>query len=156
VRFTYKGESRAVDPARVHSGPSGWYLSGRETGSSLVKEFVVSRMSDVELDPPGSAPAYDEPSRRSLDPLSWEVDPPTDVVLGLAAEHRVLVENLLGAAASVVQGENGELLLGYRVTNRRVLRNRVYELGTRVRVVSPAVVRDELLAELRSFVAGAS
>jgi predicted DNA-binding transcriptional regulator YafY len=156
VRFTYKGESRAVDPARVHSGPSGWYLSGRETGSSLVKEFVVSRMSDVELDPPGSAPAYDEPSRRSLDPLSWEVDPPLDVVLGLAAEHRVLVENLLGAAASVGQGENGELHLGYRVTNRRVLRNRVYELGTRVRVVSPAVVRDEIFAELRSFVAGAS
>jgi predicted DNA-binding transcriptional regulator YafY len=155
VRFTYKGESRAVDPARVHSGPSGWYLSGRETGSSLVKEFVVSRMSDVELAPPGSAPAYDEPSRRSLDPLSWEVDPPLDVVLGLAAEHRVLVENLLGAAASVAQGEKDELLLGYRVTNRRVLRNRVYELGTRVRVVSPAVVRDEILAELGSFVAGA-
>ena len=156
VRFTYKGESRAVDPARVHSGPSGWYLSGRETGSSLVKEFVVSRMSNVELDPPGSASAYDEPSRRSLDPLSWEVDPPLDVVLGLAAEHRVLVENLLGAAASVTEGENGELLLGYRVTNRRVLRNRVYELGTRVRVVSPAAVRDEILAELGSFVAGAS
>jgi predicted DNA-binding transcriptional regulator YafY len=154
VRFTYKGESRAVDPARVHSGPSGWYLSGRETGSSLVKEFVVSRMSDVELDPPGSAPAYDEPSRRSLDPLSWEVDPPVEVVLGLAAEHRVLVENLLGAAASAEQGAGGELLLGYRVTNRRVLRNRVYELGTRVRVVSPAAVRDEILAELGSFLAG--
>ena len=154
VRFTYKGESRAVDPARVHSGPSGWYLSGRETGSSLVKEFVVSRMSDVELDPPGSAPAYDEPSRRSLDPLSWDVDPPVDVVLGLAAEHRVLVENLLGAAASVEHGTAGELLLGYRVTNRRVLRNRVYELGTRVRVVSPAAVREEILAELGSFLAG--
>jgi predicted DNA-binding transcriptional regulator YafY len=156
VRFTYKGESRAVDPARVHSGPSGWYLSGREAGSSLVKEFVVSRMSDVELDPPGSAPAYDEPVRPSLDPLSWEVEPPLDVVLGLAAEHRVLVENLLGAAPSVAPGEDGELLLGYRVTNRRVLRNRVYELGTRVRVVSPAVVRDEIIAELRAFVAGAS
>jgi predicted DNA-binding transcriptional regulator YafY len=156
VRFTYKGESRSVDPSRVHSGPSGWYLSGRETGRALVKEFVVSRMSDVELDPPGSAPAFDEPVRPSLDPLSWEVDPAVDVVLGLAAEHRVLVENLLGPAASVAEAENGELLLGYRVTNRRVLRNRVYELGTRVRVVSPAVVRDEILAELRSFVAGAS
>jgi predicted DNA-binding transcriptional regulator YafY len=156
VRFTYKGESRVVDPARVHSGPSGWYLSGREAGSSLAKEFVVSRMSDVELDPPGSAPAYEEPVRPSLDPLSWEVDPPLDVVLGLAEEHRVLVENLLGPAASDAPGGDGELLLGYRVTNRRVLRNRVYELGTRVRVVSPPVVRDEILAELRSFLEGAS
>ena len=32
VRFTYKGEPRVVHPARVHSGPSGWYLSGREVG----------------------------------------------------------------------------------------------------------------------------
>ena len=155
VRFTYKGEPRVVEPARLHSGPSGWYLSGREVAGELVKEFVVSRMSDVELDAPGSAPPVNEPTRRSLDPLSWEVDPPVEVVLGLAAEHRVLVENLLGPPASVTVGEDGELLLTYVVTHRRVLRHRVYELGTRVRVVSPDEVREEILDELRSFVAAA-
>ena len=81
VRFTYKGEPRVVHPVRVHSGPSGWYLTGREVGGEQVKEFVVSRMSDIELDPPGSAETGGEPVRRSLDPLTWEVDPPTDVVL---------------------------------------------------------------------------
>ena len=39
----------------------------------------------------------------------------------------------------------------YRVTNRRIFRFRLYELGTRVRVVSPDDVRAELLAELRTF-----
>jgi predicted DNA-binding transcriptional regulator YafY len=155
VRFTYKGEPRVVHPARVHSGPSGWYLSGREDGSDVVKEFVVSRMSDIALDQPGSAEVVGEPVRPSLDPLSWEVDPPVDVVLEVPAEHRVLAENLLGAPAKA--DESGGLLsLTYVVTHRRVFRYRVYELGTRVTVVGPPDVRAEILAELRSFVRAAS
>jgi predicted DNA-binding transcriptional regulator YafY len=154
VRFTYKGEPRVVHPVRVHSGPSGWYLTGREAGGEQVKEFVVSRMSDIELDPPGSAETGGEPVRRSLDPLTWEVDPPTDVVLQVPAAHRVLAENLLGTPGSVTE-DDGVLAMTYAVTNRRVFRYRVYELGTRVRVVSPDDVRAEILAELRSFVPAA-
>jgi hypothetical protein len=42
------------------------------------------------------------------------------------------------------------------VTNRRVFRYRLYELGTRVRVVGPDDVRAEILAELRAFAGTAS
>jgi predicted DNA-binding transcriptional regulator YafY len=155
VRFTYKGEPRVVHPARVHSGPSGWYLSGREDGQDVVKEFVVSRMSDVSLDAPGSAEVVDEPARPSLDPLSWRQDPPADVVVEIPVEHRVLAENLLGAPADVT-AEDGTLRMTYVVTNRAVFRWRIYELGTRVRVLGPEEVRRELLAELESFLAGPS
>ncbi len=155
VRFSYKGEPRTVHPARVHSGPSGWYLSGREEGSQVVKEFVVSRMSDVVLDPPGSADAVGEPVRRSLDPLSWEVDPPTDVVLQVPVEHRVIAENLLGTP--VRAEESGTVLeLTYVVTHRRVFRYRLYELGTRVGVISPDEVRQEIVAELAALAGAAS
>ena len=150
MRFTYKGEQRTVHPARVHSGPSGWYLSGREDGSEVVKEFVVSRMSDISLDAPGSAEVVGEPVRRSLDPLSWEVDAPAEVVLEVPEEHRVLVENLLGTPAQVT-ASGSALAMTYVVTNRQVFRNRIYELGTRVRVVSPDEVRAEILAELASL-----
>lgn len=151
LRFTYKGGARTVDPVRVHSGPSGWYLTGREQGGDIDKEFVVSRMSDLELDSPGSAPAPPgEPVRRSLDPLSWEVDPPTEVLLEVPTEHRVLTENLLGAPGSA-QEQDDTVRLTYVVTHRRVFRYRVYELGTRVRLLGPDDVRDEMLAELRTF-----
>jgi predicted DNA-binding transcriptional regulator YafY len=150
VRFTYKGEPRVVHPARVHSGPSGWYLSGREAGGDVVKEFVVARMSDIVLDAPGTAEVVAEPVRPSLDPLSWQVDLPVEVVLAVPAEHRVLVENLLGTPVSTA-GTSGDLALTYLVTNRQVFRNRIYELGTRVTVVSPTEVRAEIVAELRSF-----
>lgn len=155
VRFEYKGEPRVVHPARVHSGPSGWYLAGREDGQDVVKEFVVSRMSDVSLDKPGTAEVVDEVPRPSLDPLSWQQDPPADVELEVPAEHRLLVENLLGPAATVAE-TGSTLRMTYAVTNRAVFRWRVYELGTRVRVLGPEDVRRELLAELESLVAGAS
>ncbi len=151
LRFTYKGGARTVDPVRVHSGPSGWYLTGREQGGDIDKEFVVSRMSDVELDSPGSAPAAPgEPVRRSLDPLSWEVDPPTEVLLEVPTEHRVLAENLLGAPVTALE-QDDTVHLTYVVTNRRVLRYRLYELGTRVRLLGPDDVRADMLAELRTF-----
>lgn len=153
VRFEYKGEPRVVHPARVHSGPSGWYLSGREEGQEVVKEFVVSRMSDVSLDPPGTAEIVDETPRPSLDPLSWLQDPPTDVVVEMPAEHRLLVENLLGQPRELTEDEN-TVRMTYVVTNRAVFRWRVYELGTRVLVLGPEDVRREMLAELESFLAG--
>jgi len=150
VRFTYKGEPRVVSPARVHSGPSGWYLSGREAGGDIVKEFVVSRMRDVSLDAPGTAEVVEETTRPSLDPLSWLEDPPTEVVVGVPVEHRRLVENLLGRPREVDE-EEGRLHMTYLVTHRAVFRWRVYELGTRVRVLRPDDVRQEILAELESF-----
>ena len=151
VRFTYKGEPRLVHPAQVHSGPSGWYLRGREQGGDILKEFVVSRMSDVSLDNPGTAEVLDEVARPTMDPLSWREDPPTEVVVEVAPENQVLVENLLGSAASSSEASGG-LLMTYVVTNRAVFRWRIYELGTRVRVVSPDDVRAEIIDELRAMV----
>jgi predicted DNA-binding transcriptional regulator YafY len=112
-------------------------------------------MSDVSLEAPGSAEVLEEPARPSLDPLSWRQDPPTEVVVETPAEHRVLVENLLGQPSDAI-AEAGTLRLTYVVTNRAVFRWRVYELGTRVRVLAPDDVRQELVAELESFLAGAS
>ena len=151
VRFTYKGEPRVVHPGQVHSGPSGWYLRGREVRSGIVKEYVVSRMSEVSLGDPGSAEVLEEATRPTLDPLSWGEDAPTDVVLAVEPDQLVLVENLLGAPARTEEAAGG-LLATYVVTNRAVFRWRLYELGTRVCVVSPDDVRDEILAELRTMV----
>jgi predicted DNA-binding transcriptional regulator YafY len=149
--FEYKGEPRHVHPVAVHSGPSGWYLRGREEGSEIVKEFVVGRMSDVRIGAPGSAEVVAQAERRSLDPLSWQIDPPVEADLEVAAEHRSLVENLLGTPASAT-GED-PVRLTYVVTHRDVFRWRVYELGTRVRVLGPTELRETMLAELRAAAA---
>ncbi len=152
VRFTYPSQPRLVHPAQVHSGPSGWYLRGREEGGDILKELVVSRMSDVSLDHPGTAEVLDEVARPTMDPLSWREDPPTEVV----SRGRARAPGAGGEPARVTGVLVGRLGVGsfmtYVVTNRAVFRWRVYELGTRVRVVSPDDVRAEILDELRAMV----
>jgi predicted DNA-binding transcriptional regulator YafY len=151
IRFGYKGRARAVHPHGVHSGPSGWYLTGREEGHEVVKQFVVARMAHVALDQPGSAEVVEHSARASLDPLSWQQDAPTDVVVELEKEHLPLVTNVLGEPSHVEQ--SGDVLRAtYRVTHRAVFRWRIYELGTRVRVRSPADVVAEIADELQSMV----
>ncbi len=67
----------------------------------------------------------------------------------------MLVENLLGEPAHV-EKLGDALRMRYVVTHRAVFRWRVYELGTRVRVVEPDDVRRELLAELAAVAGGAA
>jgi predicted DNA-binding transcriptional regulator YafY len=151
IHFTYKGRPRVVHPHGVHSGPSGWYLAGREDGDHVVKEFVVSRMADVSLDQPGTALSVEQPLRHSLDPLSWEEDPPVDVVLEVSQEHLPIVVAVLGDPATTASTTDEALRATYRVTHRAVFRWRVYELGARVRVLSPDDVRAEMLRELAAM-----
>jgi predicted DNA-binding transcriptional regulator YafY len=155
IHFDYRGHRRVVHPVRVHTGPSGWYLSGREDGQEMAKEFVVARMSDASLDDPGTASPVADATRPSLDPLSWLEDEPIDVTLEMDPQHLPLAENLLGPPASLERSDT-RARATWSVTNRAVFRWRIYELGTRVRVASPSELRQEIEAELLAIVEGAT
>jgi predicted DNA-binding transcriptional regulator YafY len=155
IQFDYRGHRRVVHPVRVHTGPSGWYLSGREDGQAVTKAFVVERMSDVTLGDPGTASPLAEATRPSLDPLSWLQDAPTDVTLEMDSEHVSMAESLFGRPLSLDRSDSG-VNATWTVTNRAVFRLRVYELGTRVRVASPPEFRREIEDELRAIVDGAT
>ncbi len=148
LRFGYKGARRVVHPESVRTQNGTWYLRGREDGDERVKAFVVTRMSDVGTDPPGTADRMTPVRHPSLHPMSWEVDPPVEVTLRAAKEYRADVVRWLGQPDSE-QSLGDELVLHYRVTNRAALRARLYELGRRVVLVGPDDVRREVLEELR-------
>jgi predicted DNA-binding transcriptional regulator YafY len=155
IHFDYRGHRRAVHPVRVHTGPSGWYLSGREDGQAMTKEFVVARMSDASLDDPGTSSPTADATRPSLDPLSWLADEPTDVTLEMDTQHLPLAENLLGPPSSLDSSDT-RTLATWNVTNRAVFRWRIYELGTRVRVAAPPELRQEIEAELQAILEGST
>ncbi len=154
LQFTYRGTPRVVHPHALHVKPGGWYLTANEDGTDMAKTFVVSRMSDVRIDAPGTATVPDEPARPQLDPITWQIDAVTDVTVRTTAEHRDQVESMLGRASSVSDGEGDEVLLTIPVTHRSAFRRRVYELGTRVLVLGPDEVREEMRVELESVVRG--
>lgn len=153
VRFTYKQRPRTVHPHVVTAGVSGWYLAGNEVGDDVVKRFVVARMSDVTVDAPGTAQPPAPYGRTSIDPLSWEVDPPVDVIIDTTADHRPRVEEMLGASSVAERRSDDTIRLTISVTHRAAFRWRLYELGTRVRLVGPDDVRTEVLTELSAMAA---
>lgn len=152
LRFRYNGTERVVHPAWARTQSTQWYLHGREESDDVVKAFVVSRMQDVRADAPGTATRPDAPRHTKLHPMSWEVDPPVEVTLRAPDDYADDVRRWLGTPESEVE-QDGVVELTYRVTNRAALRARIYQLGTRVTVVGPDDVRQEILDEL-AFMAG--
>lgn len=145
--FRYNGTTRTVNPDSVRTQQTHWYLRGREGDSDVVKAFVVSRMSEVRADAPGTATSHPTPKHTRLHPMSWEIDPPVDVTLAARTEYVADVLRWLGSPVSTVEGDE-ETELTYTVTHRAALRVRIYQLGTRVRIVGPAEIRDEIIGEL--------
>lgn len=147
LRFTYKGKARVVHPQSLRVQNTTWYLRGREEADDTVKAFVVSRMQRVTADAPDTATRPSVTAHQSIDPMSWEVDPPVEVTLRTPEEHVADVRRWLGVPQAERPGTNVTELV-YRVTNRSALRSRIYLLGRRVSVVGPDDVRAEIIAEL--------
>ncbi|TIC87473.1 WYL domain-containing protein [Nocardioides sp. GY 10113] len=164
LRFGYKGTPREVHPESVRNQNGIWYLRGVESEALAVggplKTYVVARMVDAESGPVGSAEVVASVRHAGLHPMTWEIDPPVDVVLRTSAAFEPDVRRWLGEPAASestestgaggVAGADDEwgVRMTYRVTNRSALRTRLYELGRRVRIEGPADVRAEVLAEL--------
>lgn len=162
LRFGYKGTPRVVHPETLRSQNGVWYLRGLEeaaagapadTGSAVVKTYVVSRMGTPQAGPAGSAERVEAVSHTGLHPMTWEVDPPLDVVLRAPVHYEPDVRRWLGAP--IAHGEpqidaRGEQVvdLTYRVTHREALLARLNDLGRRVQVVGPPEFRAELIDRL--------
>lgn len=159
LRFRYKGVDREVHPASLRSKNGTWYLGGVESADLVVggpvKAFVVARMGDPDAGAPGSAEPVATARHIGLHPMTWEIDPPMDVVLATSPQFEPDVRRWLGEPFQVdsVPGADDAdadaVQMTYRVTNRAALRTRLNELGRRVRIVGPARFREEVVAALR-------
>lgn len=163
LHFGYKGTPRVVHPESLRTQNGTWYLRGVEdadltaadgrTEEATVKAFVVGRMSDPEVDEPGSATVVPSVRHTGLHPMTWEIDEPTTVTLRTTTDYEDDVRRWLGEPESVTaepDAAEGTVLLRYRVTNRSALRTRLNELARRVQVVGPDDVRQEVVAALAS------
>lgn len=152
LRFRYNGSARVVHPESVRTQNGTWYLHGLEDGAEQPKNFVVTRMSEVEADAPGTATRPAVTQHPQLHPMSWQIDPPVEVTLEAPSEYAADVRRWLGNPSA--ESETGSVTtLVYTVTHRAALRSRLHELGPRVTLVGPDDVKQELIDEL-AFLAG--
>lgn len=152
LRFRYNGSARVVHPESVRTQNGTWYLHGLEDGAVQPKNFVVTRMSEVEADAPGTATRPAVTQHPQLHPMSWQIDPPVEVTLEAPHAYAADVRRWLGnPSAESASGDTTRFV--YTVTHRAALRSRLYELGPRVTLVGPDEIKQELLDEL-AFLAG--
>ncbi len=153
IAMRYKGRLRQVEPIRLHTTPAAWWLRARDEDGQC-KWFRLDRMTDVELDIPGSAAAdIDDPDSSSLNPHRWVEDPPTEVVLEVGREHLAMVLATFEGAV-VDPDEEDPARVRVVVTNRAALFLWLVEMGVRVRLVGPDEVREQILQRLRQVADG--
>lgn len=153
LRFRYNDRLRRVHPHALHAERGGWYLTANEDSATQPKTFVVARMSEVSIEAPGTASPPHRAARPNLDPISWRRDPVVDVLVRTTPAHQPHVEAMLGPA-SAVETVGDDVVLTIPVTHRQAFRQRLYELGSRVLLVGPEHVRDEVAAELMAVAHG--
>ena len=146
LSMVYKGHRREVHPVRLHTTPAGWWLRARAE-DGMVKWFRLDRMSHVELDAPWTADADIDDPGDSLNPHTWAEDPPVTVDLAVPSEHGHAVL-LTFPHASVRHVDGGEDRVGIEVTNRAAFFGWLVEMGTRVRLLGPPEVLDDVRARL--------
>lgn len=149
VAFGYRGRVRRLDPHRLAFRNGHWYLSGRDRGHGEDRMFRLDRIEgSIEADEPGSAGPAE--SVAAAPPSPWELgqDDPVAARLWVDAEQAAWAEGHVGPDAVVERRADGSIVLEARVTNRGAFRSFVLGFLDHAELLSPAELRDDLVAWL--------
>lgn len=162
VRFSYKGTVRTVEPYRIGSWRTSWYLLAREVGSERRKRFRLDRIEvgDPTIELLGDANAFTVPegldwaTEFCLDPNEWGPDPAVIATIETDVDHASMIERTFDGAATTIEPD-GRAVIEVEVRHYASFAIRALRFGTHARVVGPpelvTLVRDWLApqAEVR-------
>ena len=160
VTFTYRGESRRVDPWGILFRRGHWYVVGFDHARRDQRSFRVDRIDgDVEAGSPG---AFEPPA--GLEPGAMLRDEPWQFGDEEVVTARVLVDAVQAAAVVQQVGEeavserrdDGSVVIALPVTNSAAFRSFVLGLLDAAEVLGPVELRDEMVAWLEDLTRGAA
>lgn len=159
LHFRYRDRDRTVSSDAIWVNQRRWYIVGREVDPDAQpdqwpgKQFRLDRVQDLCLDRPGTAGEAVGSPELNVDPLTFVDGEPVLAVVAVRPDHREFAERLLGRATSA-ESEGDLLRLSIPVVSHATFRHRLYELGSRVRLLAPQSLRDEVRADLLAHVRG--
>lgn len=160
VRFGYRGSPRRVAPSQLRFHGGRWYLAGFDLDRQAPRTFRVDRMAgQIEVAEPDSGAVPDGATvARAWSGVPWQAGD-EDVVLVDILVDEVFAGRLvhdLGEECVVERRGDGAVVLRLSVTNVAALRTWVLDLGDHAEVLSPAEIRQDLVAWLHEVIGGAT
>ena len=160
VTFTYRQETRVVEPWGLSSKRGHWYVVGFDRAREAVRAFRADRIEgDVEI---GDADAFEVPGEFRADDhiedRGWLLgDAPTiNVRLAVDPDHLDGVVAELGADAQVETTADGSTFVDVAVSNQAAFRSFVLGFLEHAEIVDPPEVRAAMIEWLETVAAGAS
>jgi proteasome accessory factor B len=159
VTFTYRGETRTLEPWGLTSKRGHWYVVGHDRDRDAVRAFRADRIDGDVAIGPENAFAVPEGFRSDehIEDRGWlmgDADPVT-VRLAIDPDHLDGARGSLGSDA-VITGDTtaaGDAIVELSVTNRAALRSFVLSFLEHAEVLEPADVRADVVDWLRAVVA---
>lgn len=154
VQFSYRGQTRSVDPWRLSFARGNWYLSGFDHGRGGERQFRLDRV-DGPVAATGPSGAFAPPGPdRSVPPPPWRMGDEEEItaVIRVDAEQSGWAARALGPGNRAVPADAGATLFEVAVTNRRAFISFVLGLLDHAEIVSPPQLRSEVVEWLEALI----
>ena len=159
LRFTYRGETRALEPYGVVLRWGHWYVVGHDLDRDAPRAFRVERIegeADVgepgEFEPP---PGVDPAAFLRDDPMTYGEDKPRAARVLVDHTRADWVVEQLGEEAVRERRDDGAVVVELAVVNREAFRTFVLDLLEHAEVLGPDDLRADMVAWLEAIVARA-
>jgi len=160
LEFSYRGETRELEPYGVVHRFGHWYMVGRDRARDAPRSFRVDRIEDAPA--VGAARAFEPPPNVDpaaflrADPLSYGDDIPIDALVLVDATRAAWVVDDLGADAVAERHDDGAAVVRLRVVNREAFRTWVLNLLEHAEVLEPPELRADIVTWLEDLSRGAA
>jgi predicted DNA-binding transcriptional regulator YafY len=153
VEFTYRGESRRLDPYRLDFAKGRWYVGGHDHGRGEERNFRVARIEGTIT--AGEPKSFRPPSTTvpGLQLQPWQLGEGEGVTAEILvdAEQAAMAVAQAGPDTAVEWRDDGSVVLAMQVTNRSGLRSFVLGFLDHAEVLGPPDVRDDIVAWLEAL-----
>jgi predicted DNA-binding transcriptional regulator YafY len=151
VHFVYEGKPRRLQPWAVGMWRRHWYVVGHDRDVSDRRTFRIERIRDVglledEFDVPAD---FDRETALDMDPNRWGTDPPLHIELDVNVAFAPRLAHLVGG--EITARDEDRATVETESKNHEALIDRLLELGTQVRIVSPDAVVAAMCERLRQM-----
>jgi len=152
LHVRYHGERRTVHPSQVVRSQGRWLLQGWVEDRQQAEFFYLDEIREMRPEAPDTAAHTTSISSSSRHPMRWALDEPQEAMVNAAQIDVPDVIDLFGARSIVAvttPDSAGVQTLTVWVSNQDAFFARLFELGSRVRLVGPSAIRDAARQRLR-------